>query len=183
MPRIRTTAETPRKIGSPLVDRLADELQSERESGQPIVSELAFSSGKLRVTVIWDHWGRMPLEDRTEIILQAYEKAEGIDYRRNIALASGLTMPEACMAGMLPYHILTAIRNTDPVTVEQCREAMIAEGASTLIDPNGPQLRFGTMEEADRAVKRLVERLPDSKDVWIVAQDLGKVGNWEEQYA
>jgi hypothetical protein len=44
-----------------------------------------------------------------------YEQAEGAAYRDRIALASGLTVPEAHAAGMLPYQIIAALRKNDPV--------------------------------------------------------------------
>jgi len=66
------------------------------------------------------------------VILHAYEIAEGDPYRKKITLASGLTMPEATSAGMLPYQIGTALRKSDPVTFDQVRDALRAEGASTL---------------------------------------------------
>ena len=84
------------------------------------------------MNVIWDAWDRLSHEDRTAAILHAYEKAEGREYRDRIALASGLTIPEAHAAGWLPYQVIAAVRKSDPVTVEQCRKALIDEGASIL---------------------------------------------------
>jgi hypothetical protein len=163
------------------VERLADELRSNRASGQPIIDEEEFPTKKLRVNVIWDEWDRVPLEDRTATILRAYEQAEGKDYPDRIALASGLTVPEAYAAGMLPYSILLAIRAGDPVTVEQCRQALIDEGASTLFGEDSPQLRFATEEEAEAARKRLAARLPGSEPVWVITKEVGPVEAWQQQ--
>src|SRR6266446_5364437 len=93
------------------------------------------------------------VEDRTATILRAYEQAEGREYRDRIALASGLTVPEAQAAGMLPYQVIAAVRKGDPVTAEQCRQALIEEGASTLFGEDQPQLRFSTEQEAEAAQK------------------------------
>jgi len=112
------------------------------------------------------------------VILRAYDLAEGSGYRQRIALASGLTVPEAYAAGMLPFQIIPALRRGDPVTAEQCRQAMIEEGASTLIEADKPQLRFATEEEAEAARKRLVRRLPSSDQVWVITQEVGKVEDW-----
>ena len=182
MPRKRTGVAhlTPRTNGN-LVGRLAEELRSERDSGQPIIYEQAFPNGNLRVTVVWDDWDRLPLEERTEIILQAYERADGPRSRERIALASGLTVPEAYGAGMLPFQIITALRKNDPVTLEQCRQAMIEEGASSLLAPDKPQLRFATQEEAEAAIKRLARSLPNSEPVWVITQELGKVEDWSQR--
>src|SRR5712692_7687317 len=148
MPRKRRGFEEPprRTVGS-LVERLVDELKSDRPVGQPIIEEEEFPTKKLRVNVIWDKWDRVPLEDRTATILRAYEQAEGREYRDRVALASGLTVPEAHAAGMLPYQVIAAVRKDDPVNMEQCRKTLIEEGASILLGDSNPQLRFATEEE------------------------------------
>lgn len=56
---------------------------------------------------------------------------------------------------MLPYHLFPALRKTDPVTADQCREAMFAKGATTLLAPD-VQLRFATEEQEDASRKRLI---------------------------
>ena len=164
-----------------LVDRLVEELRKDRKSGQPIIDEREFASGKLLVNVIWDEWDHLPLEDRTSVILRAYEQAEGREYRERVALASGLTVPEAHAAGMLPYQILPALRRGDKVTAEQCRQAMIEEGASTLLAADQPQLRFATEEDAEAARNRLVEHIPESEPVWLISREAGSVESWAER--
>src|SRR5277367_5371728 len=124
--------QPPTRISSNLVERLVDELRSAHSSGQPLIEEEEFPTKKLRVNVIWEKWDRVPLEDRTATILRAYELAEGREYRDRIALASGLTVPEAHATGMLPYQVIAAVRRGDPVTTDQCRKALIDEGASIL---------------------------------------------------
>lgn len=154
-----------------LVDRLIDELKSDRQAGQPFIYEQEFRTGKLRVLVVWDEWKNVPQEERTPTILSAYEKAEGKEYRAKIALASGLTVPEAIAAGMLPYHVFPALRKSDLVTLEECREVMLAEGATTLMGPD-IQLRFARQEEADASVKRMVAQLPKGADIWVVTKEI-----------
>ena len=181
MPRKRRGFEEPprRTVGN-LVGRLVDELKSDRQSGQPMIDEEEFPTKKLRVNVIWDEWDRVPLEDRTATILRAYEQAEGRDYRDRIALASGLTVPEAHAAGMLPYQVIAALRKGDPVTMDQCRKALIEDGASILFGEDNPQLRFATEEEAEAARKRLAEQLANSEPVWVVTKEVGTVEDWSE---
>jgi hypothetical protein len=173
--------EAPPRVAGDLAERLADELRSNRESGQPRIDEVQFPTGKIRVNVIWDAWDRLLLEERTATILRAYELAEGRDYRDQIALASGLTVPEAHAAGMLPFQIMTALRKGDPVTLEACKQAMLQEGASQLFGPDKLQLRFATEEEAEACRQRLIRRLPESEPVWLIAQEVGRVEDWAEK--
>lgn len=179
MPRkLRTTQELPRSRFGDLVDELAEELKTNRESGQPLIDEQHFPTGAVRVAVLWDRWDHVPQEDRTAIILRAYEKAEGQEFRDRIALAYGLTIPEAHASGMLPYQVFPALRKGDPVTADLCKQAMIVEGASVLLDPDHPQLRFTTEEEAAACKTRLAQMLPDSEPVWVVTRDMGPVEDW-----
>ena len=181
MPRKRRGFEEPLRhaVGS-LVERMVDELKSNRQSGQPMIEEEEFPTGKLRVNVIWDEWDRIPLEDRTATILRTYEQAEGREYRDRIALASGLTAPEAHAAAMLPYQIIAAIRKGDSVTMEECRKALIEEGASLLFGKDNPQLRFATEEDAEAARKSLAERMPNSEPVWVITKEVGMVEEWAQ---
>lgn len=174
MPRIRTGMDDrPHLAKGAFADQLAEELRSGRASGQPTIYEQEFPTGNLRVTVIWDRWDRLPLEERTGVILQAYEQAEGATFRDRIALASGLTAPEAHAAGMLPVQVIAALRRDDEVTNEACQQAMLDEGASRLLGKEHPQLRFATLEEAEAARQRLIKKLPHSEQVWLITQDVG----------
>jgi len=144
----------PRKIHSPgtvtprqhsqLVDELARELKTVRESGQPFIDEEHFETNAIRVVVLRDRWAEIPEDDRFDVIFNAYRTAEGETYANRIGPASGLTIPEAYASGMLPFQIVTGMRRGDSVTFDQCRRAMIEQGASTLLDPAWPQLRFAT---------------------------------------
>lgn len=182
MPRKRRGfEEAARPARGDLAERLADELRRNSESGQPVIEEQTFPSGLIRTTVIWDAWDALPQDQRTSVILQAYELAEGPAYRDKVALASGLTVPEAHAAGMLPFRVFPAVRPNDPVTAEQCRTAMVEEGGSTLTGSQDPQLRFATGEDAEAARQRLARRLPGSDPVWLVTQEVvGRFDGWVE---
>jgi hypothetical protein len=177
MPRIRRGLEQPlRPAYAGLVKALEDELRNEREGGQPTIDELHFpETNAIRVTVIWDRWEGMPDEDRQAVILQAYENVEGKEFRDRIALAIGLTVPEAEESGLLPYAVVPVVRRGDPVTLEQCFEAMMEQGGSVLSDPKKPALRFASQGEADRCVQRLIKQLPASEPVWSVVQEVGSL--------
>ena len=119
---------------------LANELRDEKEFGQPRVEEFHFSKTRLiRATVLWDKWERVPDDACSDTIHRAYEQAKAKEYADRVALAVGLTFPEAYESGMLPYQVLTALRKSDPVTAKQCARAMVEEGASLLFDPAKPQ--------------------------------------------
>jgi hypothetical protein len=177
MPRIRRSLEEPTGPRYPdLLAELADELRNAREAGQPLVEEYVFPrTNAVRVTVIWDKWDLLNNEDRYATILQAYEQVEGKAFHDRIALAIGLTVPEAVEAGLLPFRITTSLRRGDPVTIEQCREAMIAQGASVLMDPENSLLRFATEKEAEACRQRLIHQLPGSEPVWVIAKDAGRM--------
>jgi hypothetical protein len=173
MPRKQTGPETWAEEGDKaLAQRLADELRVTTEGGQPLIDEREFRTGKIRVNVIWDEWDGIPLPVRSATILQAYASAEGPEFRDRIALASGLTVPEAHAAGMLPYQILPALRSGDPVSEEDVHRAMLAEGASRLLEPETPRLWFPTKEEAEAGRRRLATRLPTSEAIWIINREI-----------
>jgi len=154
-----------------LVEELAEELRSGREFGQPIVDEDRFKTGAIRVVVLWDRWEDVDPEDRSAAIVEAYRLVEGEEFASRIALVNGLTIPEAMASGMLPVMIFAAVREKDPVSLESCNRAMIEEGASTLLDPGNPELRFSTEEEAMACVRRLSARLPGSEQCWFIIND------------
>lgn len=177
MPRIRRGLETARGPKFPdLVEKLAGELRNAHDVGQPRIEEKHFpETGAIHVTVIWDRWEPVPDEDRTPTILEAYEEVEGRAFRDRIMVALGLTVPEADEGGFLPFAITTAWRQTDPVTLAQCQDAMRQEGASTLNDPGRPELRFATQEEAEACLRRLKDRLPGSDPVWMITREVARI--------
>ena len=131
MPRKLINPDLTPRAGSSGVDLgevLAEELRSRRESGQPVVEEEHFKTGLIRVSVLWDKWDRVPHEERRRSIIYAYRLAEGPEFAGKITLAGGLTYPEAYASGLLPFQIIPAWRSIDPISQEQCREAMISEG-------------------------------------------------------
>lgn len=174
MPRILRKPEVrPRPKYDALTLELGEELRSNRESGQPWIEERQSPATDSRVVnVFWDKWEGVPEEDRIATILRAYEDVLGADYADTIAIPGGYTIPEGRDLGLLRYAILSGWRKTDPITEPTLREALIAEGASRLEDPNSPDLRFPTMDDAMAAIERLERRLPGSRDIWIVAEDV-----------
>jgi hypothetical protein len=172
MPRIRKSPDEPRATRPELVAQLAEELRNAHAGGQPRIEETVFPrTNALRVNVFWDRWEDVPDVERTNCILQAYREVEPSDVVARIALAGGLTFPEARASGMLPYEILPVLRRGDPITLEQCHKAMIQEGATVLESPQTPRLYFATEEEAEAGRQRLVKSLPESAEVWLIARE------------
>lgn len=50
--------------------------------------------GWLAVTVLWDRWAGVPMEERGPIILDAYRQARGEEEMLKITLPVGLTIEE-----------------------------------------------------------------------------------------
>ncbi|GIK15400.1 MAG: hypothetical protein BroJett003_03640 [Planctomycetota bacterium] len=89
----------PRHSHPELVNILAEELRKEGVSSTPEIptiyeEELPYGAG-LHVKVIWSRWGKVPLEERGAIILDAYEQAGMGQERKRILVAMGLTPDEA----------------------------------------------------------------------------------------
>jgi len=177
MPRIiRGLEDQPKPQYPDLVAELVSELREGSPYGQPMIHELRFpETNAVRTTIIWDKWAEIPDEDRVATILEAYEEAEGADFRGRIALAMGLTVPEAHDVGLLPFQVVAARRDSDKVTSEQCRRAMVEVGASTIAGPDRPMLRYATLAEAEEAVRRLVDILPQSDQIWVITQEVSGI--------
>lgn len=91
---------------SDLESRLQKEFASpsEGESTQPII--IAEPPGPeqtpvTRLYVIWDDWEELSLQDRSEIIMNAYVQTEGQQAGSRISVALGVTSPEAKRMGMI----------------------------------------------------------------------------------
>jgi hypothetical protein len=175
MPRIvRSPRESTPFRDDNLVAHLSRELKSGGESSQPLVDEEHFKTGAIRILVLWDRWHDVHPEKRSEIIVEAYRRAEGEEFAGRIALVNGMTFPEAHASGLLPYQVIAAPRPGDPVTAAECRQAMIDVGASMLFDPGRPRLFFTTEGQAEAFRQRLAERLPGSEPVWRIIREVGQ---------
>jgi hypothetical protein len=176
MPRIKLKPEPPRINHPELVDELASELATDREFGQPLVIEEPFGgTNDLRITVYWDRFDAVPDEERTRIILEAYQRVAASDAAR-IAVAVGITFAEGEDEWMLPYEVVPNLREGDPVSLKTCREVMSRLGASTLRSSNTPMLRFPTAELAQQAVRQLTKLLPGTDGLWTILGHMRSAG-------
>ena len=87
-----------------LVQAIADELRRgrpETPAGCPlIVIEEQRYTNTIQVTVVWDRWAGIDLEDRGRVIVEAFRQARGEDEAGRISIAMGVTADEARKIGM-----------------------------------------------------------------------------------
>jgi hypothetical protein len=154
-----------------LLQKLRDELATESSSnGQsacdtPLIFEIPLerldgSSDRMDVLVVWDAFKDIRSEDRTALILDAYQ-----DQAAKIAQALGVTESEAWEQDLLPY----SVRSTAPRGVldsAEMIEVMLKEGGIKIGDH--VELSFPTRAMAQSAMVRLYERLP--KGAWGIAE-------------
>jgi len=73
---------------------------------------------------------------------------------------------------MLPYNLEPSLREGEPPSKQECFKAMYEEGASKLFHTGKPELRFATKDELQRSKKRLQEKLPGPKDIWVITKEM-----------
>jgi hypothetical protein len=83
-----------------LVERLRQEITGERKDGPRIYVEPVRGTAKRRVTVVWEKWVDVPIEDRGRVIVEAFERAQGAETALAISLALGLTPEDAKKMGI-----------------------------------------------------------------------------------
>ena len=94
----RATARNQPPAAHGLEDRLQKEFESPSsdENAQPIISAEPPEPAPIsRLFVIWDDWVELSLQDRSEIIMNAYMRAKGQEAGLRISVAMGLTSAEA----------------------------------------------------------------------------------------
>ncbi|MBV9852366.1 MAG: hypothetical protein JO250_22100 [Armatimonadetes bacterium] len=65
-----------------------------------IIMEAERQQAPTHLYVIWSEWKDMSMRDRSKLILNAYERAEGRNFALNVAVALGLTPEEARKQGI-----------------------------------------------------------------------------------
>jgi hypothetical protein len=141
-----------------LVEVLSDELASGKRVQPAFIEEEFNATGLRNIHVIWDRWADIPYDDRMEVILRAYEKHEGPEKTENVAIAEGLTGPEALEAGLLPFIVSEGSIDRDFLAYENAKSV---EMEQTILGKR--ELRYPTKEAAEEAVARLRESLPGSQ--------------------
>ena len=92
----------PPRRASPLAEdlrrKLVEEWTSPKEKGEPLILQDSSgppSSRSTRIYVVWTEWGDLSLQERSEIIMDAYEQTHSTDETLSVTVALGLTPPEA----------------------------------------------------------------------------------------
>jgi len=166
MPLIRNGTTDSARVDE-LTARLADEVRAARLSGQPVIYENEIAqTGTYHVTVVWDDWGRLPLQARSRVILDAYRVADPSKTGK-LTIAMGVTRREATSLGLFPYAVVAAFRKSEQDVERQALDALKREGATP--GSTGLELRCHTLDEAERAVERLQAAVPGP--FWMIIQD------------
>ena len=170
MPRYIQTIEAHHPQHEKLVKQLLREFTSPSTNLQPLILEEHEPATKSRkIYVIWDKWKDLSLEQRFDIILDAYKEAEGEEAAAEVLISSGLTAQEALALGLLPYKVESARRQDDPIPLENYRKALAAEAVHTVLGPKAKALRYARQEDAQVAAERLQKALPGS--FWTVVKE------------
>jgi hypothetical protein len=113
------------------------------------------------------------------IALAANGRRTGAIYVWGYALEMTVKAAYFSLIGLPDTHVIRwdVHRRGDKVTVAQCRQAMIEECASTVLEPDMPQLHFA----AKKMPRRLIERLPEGEPISLIGRDVGSVESWAER--
>jgi hypothetical protein len=170
MPRYIVKSECRHPQHDKFVKRLAQELTTASDAVQPLILEEHLPpNGSRRVYVIWNRWKGRELEERSQIIEDAYEQAEGEEAAAKVMIATGLTAQEALAFGLLPYKVEPLRRKSDKYSSDASRKAMAHEAAHTLLGSKATELRYARLEDAEQAGERLKQALPGSS--WVVVKE------------
>jgi hypothetical protein len=170
MPVIRgqpTASILPPERRRALLQQLVNELVDRPEPNGPVVFEIPLEqTDKMDVLVVWQAFEGLRSEDRTGLILDAYE-----DKKDRVSQALGVTYQEAMDQQLLPYAVIPMTRPGE-IDDAELRKAMLAEGGLLLSDRK-VDLLFPVMAMAEAAHKRLCDRLP--RGYWSIAQTVGQI--------
>lgn len=171
MPRVVITKDVPPHKYTGVVKKLAYELVSSGSELQPLIlEERIAATGSRHVHVIWDSWKNIPDEERSLVILEAYQQAGLADAAAEITIASGVTPEEAIVLGLLPWKIMPARKKNEKLPEEAYTKVLTQEAKNTLLGTKGKELRYARLEDAHEAKARLLLALPGS--FWSVVQEV-----------
>ena len=80
-------------------DHNFDDDKDGREYRQPLINEEA-ALGRILLLVIWDAWRPFSQQERSRIIIDAYEASQGSERALRVTTAMGLTQDDASHLGV-----------------------------------------------------------------------------------
>ena len=78
-----------------LQQRLAEEFQHPADEYSPPFINIERPGNRTHLLVVWDDWQNLNQQDRSSLIMRAYEAAEGVEAATDVSVAMGLTEAEA----------------------------------------------------------------------------------------
>ncbi len=75
--------------------RLAEEFLNPADAYTAPFISIERPGASTHLLVVWDDWGDLSQQDRSYLILRAYEEAKGADAAAEVSVAMGLTGAEA----------------------------------------------------------------------------------------
>ncbi|HUB26880.1 MAG TPA: hypothetical protein VL992_15755 [Tepidisphaeraceae bacterium] len=156
-----------KRLGN-LVDNLSETLieKHPRVSEPFVVENVIPQVARAHVVVIWDRWIGLSAQERSQVILDAYEKANRLT-GISIMAATGLTAEESLRQDFLPYSIITMPQKDEKLSSKELEAAMSKAGGILVKVGESVGLRFPTRETAEAAYRKLREEIPDH--IWTLA--------------
>lgn len=90
---------TERQLTLRLKDEFAGYDNASQTYRQPLISVEA-ALGRRHILVIWDAWYSLSQQERSQIIMNAFEASEGIQEALTVSIATGLTQDDATHLGV-----------------------------------------------------------------------------------
>ncbi len=82
-----------------LLQRLAEEFQHPASEYTAPFINIERPGDRTHLFVVWDDWRKLSQQERSSLILRAYETSEGPNAAHEVSVAMGLTQEEAARLG------------------------------------------------------------------------------------
>ncbi|MCB9865070.1 MAG: hypothetical protein H6816_00310 [Phycisphaerales bacterium] len=171
MPLIRSKsasnlAQLEAELSHELAAELKNSVDADKPLRQPIILENEIpQTSSFHVAVIWERWRQIPASHRSGVIVQAYAQVAPQRADR-VTIALGATAEEAVDIGLLPFAIVSTIKNGDPVEPQRLTQLMRDEGA--VESSTGLLLGFPSRDAALAAYERLAHQ--SKREYWAVVE-------------
>ena len=141
---------------------------------QPLIVEESVGTGRY-VYVVWDQWEHWPEQDRTDLILEAYDKVEPA-MREMLINAVGVTAEQALDLGLLRFRIAPVPKRDHDYDKSRVMATIANEQKHTVLGDHAGELRYASVEEAEQARLRLEREYRDVH--WVITEEVGRIGDY-----